>query len=261
MHQNLKTLNDLIADNPNILDFVTVPESAIDLNETALKQAIIRRCGDVEPYYQKPLEFQLFGTLWFNSHSFLFAHALAIWNATYNPIENYDRTETETINDTSAGTRSGTDTHSGTDTTTTSGSNSNTDTHSGTDTETTSGSRENDIAGFDSSGYEDANRETTSETKSTAHGETITSSGQNSGSEAVQHGHSIATEEETTGENERSRSLRVHGNIGVTTSQQMLEAEMELARRFWVYDYIASAFESDNFLTCYKAYYEGEQWN
>lgn len=296
MMRQLKTLNQMLADNPNLLDFVTLPESAAELNTASLKQAIIRRCGDVEPYYQTPTQFSLFGALWFNSHNFLFSHALAIWNATYNPIENYDRTETETINDTSTGTRSGSDTHSGTDTTTTSGTDSATDTHSGVDTKTTGGTetdsethggttsketsttRENKIAGFDSSTYNDANEETETSSETTTHGQTISNSKQTSGSESVQHGesiahsgqtsgsdstqygHRIATAEETTGENERTRNTRIHGNIGVTTNQQMLEAEMELARRFWVYDYIASAFESDNFLTCYKSYYEGEQW-
>lgn len=296
MEHAMKTLNEMLEDNPDLLNFVTIPASATELSADTLKQAIIRRCGDVEPYYQNALQFQLFGALWFNSHSFLFSHALAIWNATYNPIENYDRMETETINDTSSGTRTGSDTHSGTDATTTSGTASGSDAHSGTDTTTNSGTdtttethggttgkttsttRENKIAGFDSQSYAPANQETESGTETTTHGETInttrqnsgtesiqhgetvTKSEQSSGTESIQHGHKIDTTEETTGENERSRNLRIHGNIGVTTNQQMLEAEMQLGSKFWIYDYIASAFESDNFLTCYNSYWGEFQW-
>lgn len=295
--KRLKTLNQLLTDNPNLLSFVAVPQAQAEgLDSATLKTAIIRRCGDVAPYYQKPADFTLFGTMWFNTHSFLFAHALEIWNATYNPIENYDRIEDETVTGTREGSRSGSDTHSGTDTTTTSGTRDVTDTHSGTDTTTTSGSksgsdahtgtdtltdnvtRENEIAGFNSSAYSDANKETESGTHATAHGETITKSEQSSGSEALAYGHTIVTDEDTTGsealahghvitttgtdseETETARESHVHGNIGVTTAQQMIEAELNLANKFWIYDYIASAFETDNFITAYDSYYESSAW-
>ena len=133
---------------------------------------------------------------------------------------------------------------------------------------------ENEIAGFDSSTYQDANKETESGTHATAHGETITTSGQesgsesvahgevitkaeqSSGSEALAHGHKIETESEGTEETETTRASHIHGNIGVTTSQQMIEAELALADKFWIYDYIASAFETDNFITVYNSYYD-----
>ena len=293
----MKTLNQLLTDNPNLLSFVVVPTAqAEDLDSATLKTAIIRRCGDVAPYYQKAADFTLFGTMWFNTHSFLFAHALEVWNATYNPIENYDRREDETVTGTREGTRSGSDTHSGTDTTTTSGNKSGSDAHTGTDTTTTSGSssgsdahtgtdtltdtvtRENEIAGFNSSAYSDANKETENGTHATLHGETITKSEQTSGSESLQHGETITTSEQSSGseslahghvittagtdseETENTRESHIHGNIGVTTAQQMIEAELNLADKFWIYDYIASAFETDNFITVYDSYYESSAW-
>ena len=275
----MKTLNQLLTDNPNLLSFVVVPQAqAEDLDSATLKTAIIRRCGDVAPYYQKAADFTLFGTLWFNTHSFLFAHALEVWNATYNPIENYDRREDETITGTREGSRSGSDTHSGTDTTTTSGSSSGSDAHSGTDTLTDNVTRENEIAGFNSSGYSDANKETENGTHATQHGETITKSEQTSGSESLQHGETITSSEQSSGseslahghvittagtdseETENTRESHIHGNIGVTTAQQMIEAELNLADKFWIYDYIASAFETDNFITVYDSYYESSAW-
>ena len=293
----LKTLNQLLTDNPNLLSFVVVPQAqAEDLDSATLKTAIIRRCGDVAPYYQKAADFTLFGTLWFNTHSFLFAHALEVWNATYNPIENYDRREDETITGTREGTRSGSDTHSGTDTTTRTGSRdveetnsgtdttttsknaSGSDTHSGTDTITDTVTRENEIAGFNSSAYSDANKESENGTHATQHGETITKAQQETGSEALAHGHTVVTDEDTTGsealahghtittagtdseETETARESHIHGNIGVTTAQQMLESEIDLANKFWIYDYIASAFETDNFITVYDSYFESSAW-
>lgn len=269
----LKTLSQMIAQNENLLNFVVVPSDVTDINETALKQAIIRRCGDVEPYYQRDTDFQLFGALWFNSHKFLFSHAVALWNATYNPIENYDRTETETVESSRAGKRGNTDTHSGTDATTTSGTRSNSDTHSGTDTTTrnltdsATTNRETGIAGFNSADYSDANKEdetsttTKTGTETLQHGETITTTETTSGTESLAHGHTIVSSGTDSEDSEVTRNGRIHGNIGVTTAQQMIEAELELANRFWIYDYIASAFESDNFITVYRSYYDGSQFD
>lgn len=45
-------------------------------------------------------------------------------------------------------------------------------------------------------------------------------------------------ETDTTGENSSTHSGRVHGNIGVTTSQQMLEQEVNIAEKLDVYNYI-----------------------
>ena len=293
----MKTLNQMLTDNPNLLSFVVVPQAqAEDLDSATLKTAIIRRCGDVAPYYQKAADFTLFGTMWFNSHNFLFAHALEVWKATYSPIENYDRYEDETITGSREGSRSGSDTHSGTDTTTrttsrdveetnsgtdtttTSGSKSGSDAHSGTDTLTDTVTRENEIAGFNSSAYSDANKETENGTHATQHGETITKSEQTSGSESLQHGETITSSEQSSGseslahghvittagpdseDTETARESHIHGNIGVTTAQQMIEAELNLADKFWIYDYIASAFETDNFITVYDSYYESSAW-
>ena len=89
-----------------------------------------------------------------------------------------------------------------------------------------------------------------------AHGEVITKTEQNSGSEALAHGHIIQNATTGSEENSTERESHIHGNIGVTTAQQMLESEMELASKFWIYDYIASAFETDNFITTYNSYYD-----
>lgn len=299
----LKTLNDMLEDTPNLLSFVEAPADLTEIDNAALKLAVIRRCGNVEPYYQSESDFMLFGTLWFQTHRFLFSHALDIWNAQYNPIENYNRYENETIEGIASGTKQNIDTHSGTDTTRTTETRDKTDTHSGTDTDSTTISgtdntthggtdstiTENEIAGFNSASYSDSTKETANtthgetinvatngtntttsqhgetinvvksgtNTASLQHGEIITTDEDASGTNALEHGHRITSngtnEEETT----NTRESRIHGNIGVTTSQQMITAELELANRFWLYDYIAGAFESENFITAYNNYFGG----
>ena len=115
----------------------------------------------------------------------------------YNPIENYNRTDTGRIN------RSNTRVHSGTD----------------TETRTTNSQSDEYIAGFDSvpSGSNDGlvkndrQENTGGETNTLAHGEQIADNGL-----------------DTT-------SLNSKGNIGVTTTQKMIREEREIAE-FNIYD-------------------------
>lgn len=226
MRQKLQTLNDFIAADPDIMDSaVLIPTGVTALDSAALKLAIVRRCGDVEPYYQNHDEFVSFSRLWFSTHDFLFNHAVKIWEATYNPIENYDRTETEEIEDTKNTTEDRSETNSGMDE---------------LDETVTN---EHYTKGFDSATYLEADKDT-ADTDST-----------------TRYGRVIDRDADIDERGSRTREARIHGNIGVTTAQQMLEAEMELARRFWVYDYIASAYETDNFISVYRSYFGGEQWN
>ena len=150
----------------------------------------------------------------------------------YNPIENYNRTELETISDDKTETHSGNDTNrsSGTDATTLSGSS--TETNSGTDTET------NKQTAYDS------NLQYVHDSSDLQHGHTIgnISSGSNSTTYGKQdtftHGEVIEHEGDITRENHTS------GNIGVTTSQQMLEQEIEVSSKLNVMNIIVNSFKT-----------------
>lgn len=49
----------------------------------------------------------------------------------------------------------------------------------------------------------------------------------------------------------RTYTSRIHGNIGVTTSAQMLEGELALRRSLDIYALIAEEFETDNLIQVY----------
>ena len=49
----------------------------------------------------------------------------------------------------------------------------------------------------------------------------------------------------------RTYTSRVHGNIGVTTSAQMLEGELALRKSMDIYALIAAEFETDNLIQVY----------
>ena len=244
--------------------------------------------------------------------------------AEYNPIENYNRTETTTENtsgshseqgagsETHSGmdsesklmtnneTHGGTDTetHSGTDSETNSGTDtvahsgsdssttSNTTTHTGTITDANSGTdtvSSNKYAfdtntmvpvGSDSTQYGHTLTKTFNETTgdsgtaSVTHGESIgtthghridnthgesiaTLHGQTIGTDFEQttdmtYGHKINQTDNKSGTNSGSltRSSHISGNIGVTTSQQMLEQELLVAPKLNMYNYIMESFKN-----------------
>ena len=166
----------------------------------------------------------------------------------YNPIENYDRQESST--DVTDGTRqhSGTDTssttvdndvvHSGSDVTANSGTD--TTTNSGTDTTT------NQIASYDSTVLQ------THDTSSLLHGHM--ESTQHGMSSTLSHGEHVATDETVSGSMTHGEKIddditlthtsRIHGNIGVTTSQQMLEQELIVAPKLNTINYIIESFKN-----------------
>lgn len=254
-----------------------------------------------------------------------------IYNASkleYNPIENYNRTEIETL------THAGTEEHSGTDTTSSSGTDSKTgstsnnetasgtestnknisgtETNTGTDTTTYRDSKTTENTGTDTTSYSDNKTTTNSGTDTTTN--SVTSYDSNSlyvhDTSALQHGHS--TTENTTGSNNLSHGLKttetisgnntlehgknvataetetdsttrqqtinnsgsnsesgsfdktdslthgeaiernatdtkeshISGNIGVTTSQQMLEQELEISVKLNVMKIITESFKN-----------------
>ena len=135
-------------------------------------------------------------------------------NLEYNPIDNTDKYEDYTDKRTTERTTSG-------ETASTSGG-----TDSRTENETTSGTRnetaEHDVSAENASYYQPDSRDTTQGSnedsrENTARGTTsLTSNGTNS-----------ETENYT---DTFTHTLHTHGNIGVTTTQQMIEAERESVR-------------------------------
>ena len=89
----------------------------------------------------------------------------------------------------------------------------------GTNDTSTSGTVTTDVSAYDSTGYQPKEKVTTSETIDNDTTENNTS----------------------TLDNEGIHTGRIHGNIGVTTSQQMLEAELDLG--YWnIYSRITDMF-------------------
>lgn len=129
---------------------------------------------------------------------------LDVMKAAYNPIENYDNNEesTTTIGVKEENFKKGT----------------NTDT-----TEVGQGqvTTKSDVTSYETNTFADADKVTTDESART----TTTTLGERT---------DIRTEKEHIDKIEK----RIHGNIGVTTSQQMIESELELRKRNVVTEYL-----------------------
>lgn len=174
----------------------------------------------------------------YNMYAESWAKLWATMTVEYSPIENYRMTETETVDrdGTTSGTDTGTVAHQGTDTETHTGTD--TETHTGTDTTVTARTEERGIYGFDSSTASDSDsaviNETATDTKNLTDTRTLnlTDGAQRNETETRNLANS-GTHSDT-----EERELTRYGNIGVTTSQQMITAEREV----WLWLYFEQIF-------------------
>lgn len=170
------------------------------LDADRLKERLLYETIDLELLYSEPTMLGRMIYVWSLSMQHSWNRMKEALYASYSPIENYDRNEDWTDKDTRTDNLTQTTNGSTTGGGTVTGSNSTTDTHS--------------AKGYNSgamvAGEKDQIDTTTSNTTtdSTTNNSTTTNTG--------------------TQGRDYTRKGRVHGNIGVTTNQQMINAELEL---------------------------------
>lgn len=206
----------------------------------------------------------------FSIYSNKWSKLYRILSLEYEPIENYNMTETEKT----------TSTNENTDTITTNTTNSNdvTETNTGTntanDSENTTGkntitdsrtiaednnvTNNNSLYGFNSVSGVNSDSQNGTETRNTT--DNNTHNDDLKGTRTNEHSENINTSKVTAQKNDikdvkdgthmengsQDRTLSRHGNIGVTTSQQMINSEIEL----WQWDFFSGVFKDiDKILT------------
>lgn len=162
---------------------------------------------------------------------------IAIYQAQYDPLQNYDRTEESTH------TRTPDLTKGTTASSTTTGSSS-TDTESQINQQHSSSTTpqnaqtvtETQVAPYDATAYQPKQRDTTTASGSTVTTDSYTGDPDTTTTTGTTSGTSSATQTETeTGTDTTRISSRISGNIGVTTSQQMAESELALAAKMAIW--------------------------
>lgn len=199
-----------------LFDGVVLPEG---IDKENLVADIMRTSGDLYPYHQVPDMLKHNITFWFSRRLFDFERMYKASRMDYSPIENYDRIENVKRDYE----------NSGTDKATTTLGSSTTSKHTGTDT------KETQVSAYNESSY--TNRDKDSQN----YDSTVSNTG--SGSDTTQTDYGLKRKE--------VEEIRVHGNIGVTTSQQMITQEMEIRLKYDIYKVIAQAFEHEFLIQVY----------
>lgn len=234
--------------------FSTLPAG---INTDLLIDNIMLQGGEFPVLYADPGFLKYHITSWCGRWRRTFEKWIAALDVQYDPLSNYDRREEWT--DINAGTRSTSDQSNRSGSHQDAGSQYQTnadmssksiDGTSSAAADSTGDQSETDKkAAFNSSTFEnDTQKLTDNSTRSlTSSATNTTESGNNNGTETATDSrtgsHNDAESRETTETNSDtgSRKGRAWGNIGVTTSQQMLEAELSIAE--WnLYDHITDLF-------------------
>lgn len=232
----------------SIFDLMSFPDGFTNQQKETVRDNILVECAELEFLYPNPTVAKNIIALWSAKEKPYWDRVYHAAQLQYDPIENYRRNEVETINDDKTEQHSGTDLHtlsgsdknisSGSDTTT--GESETTDTESGTDTTT------NKITGYDSEDF--VNHDSSSVT----YGHKNTN--ESEGSSTIEYGKTDTMEHNTQDnyvhgeqikhDGNTSRSLLAYGNIGTMTSQEMLTAEMDVAKIIQVIPIIIESFKN-----------------
>ena len=256
-----------------VFDLMQIPEA---LDRDTLIKNLLAETAELEILYPNPVVFKNLVGVWSAKQIDIWNRLYSTTQYEYNPIENYDRHETGSDSGTGSTTHSGTDgrteaiTTGGKDTldmTRRDGGTEVVDTQysneqGGQDEVTGTDKKGHWIAGFNSqgSGSDDGlvkqTRDQDDASTTTEYGKTE----EGTGSTTTTFGKTETNKDETTygktenvqetktyGEQIRTTSggqheLRAHGNIGVTTTQEMIKQEREISR-FNIYDFIIEDFK------------------
>lgn len=207
----------LLAWEPTIFDNMQLPE---DIALADVVDHIIYKYGDSPLFTPDPDVIKFYMGRWSARRLPLWERYKAAIELEYDPIENYDRHERHTRSPNLTRTQGG----------------SYTDTHTGTVTNSNTGDTTDQRAADNSSTWENFDKTNVNLTDTATNNLTDTRTFNN------------MTEAETGTDTTESR---IHGNIGVTTSQQMLISELDLIPRLDLIDYIADDWHSEFCLSIY----------
>lgn len=254
------TLWGLYQTYPEILDNIELPE---EMDKTTMLDYIFMYAGENEVRYPHPAVLERLVNRWFSSRKHDFEKMWRALHAEYNPIENTDRYEDSwrTIERDGEGTEkrdsSNTVERTNSQTAEVNGESTGNGTTTGESTRTSNLTTEETVSAFDSESYQPGKQRSESGTESTNNTETTNTSA-NSSQSSEQNGNENESATGNTNINRTEKSkdmektgLHSHGNIGITTNQEMITEELEL-RKFDIYKSIALVFEDEFTIPVYE---------
>ena len=233
------------------------------VDKEILTDNILLRGGEFEVIYSEPNFMQRaigsWSKKWYRTFN-KWVEALAI---EYSPLENYDRMEdfTDTTNRglTSSGRKDSGNTRTFDNEDKETIDTQDELTHDTQDelTHDTTQTTEHTVSAFDSSEYQPADKNVTEMDGTETTTKTGTDTNAHTGTDTFNHTGTITDEygEGVSGSEKENTTVkhngRAHGNIGVTTSQQMLESELEISK--WnLYEHITDIFLEEFIIPIYS---------
>lgn len=174
------------------------------IDKVTVENSVLMELGEYEPLWGDPLFFRNMVGIWSKKWQRTFDRWSNALSIDYNPLENYDRMEEWTDEEKETSLLKGTTT--------------------GNTTTVDHETNRNDVSAFNDVDFQPNERNT------------IESN--------VQDNSTSTSDSNTDTTRKNNRTGRAHGNIGVTTSQQMLEAELDVAK-FNIYEQIVDIFAKE----------------
>ena len=206
------------------------------IDKDTLVNNILLRGGEFEVVYSNPDFYKSAIGLWSNKHYRTFEKWINALNIDYNPLENYDRMEewSDSGSRTNTGTVSDSGIRKNTGTQSTESSSKDNFKESGNSTSS------DEISAYNSNSFQNDKKNTTNSSNSS---ETNTTDN-NTRTDNLSESNSNTRTDNLSEKTNSNRIGRAHGNIGVTTSQQMLQSELDIAK--WnIYEKITDLFLSE----------------
>ena len=188
---------------PNIFDDMVLP---VGVEKEVVINSIVSELAEMDLLYSNPIVLKTLIAVWSNKELYNWTKLFATMNFDYNPIDNYDRTETETINNER--------------------------------TNNATGSQENTTTNNLQIASENIHKVTGYNSASLLENEGDSGTVNNTGTV----GNNITSNSNSKDTGTENRTLHSKGNIGVTTTQQMIEQERNISE-FNIYDYIVRSFK------------------
>ncbi len=269
--------NFLAGENKSLFDLLNLPDG---IDKEVLTGSILMRAGEFEVLYPNPYFMRDAIGLWGRKHYRTFEKWVNALNIEYDPLYNYDRTEEYTDThkgdykkeneDISSGNNKRTDDLTRTDNLSQSDDHTRTDNLSQSDDHTRTDDLKstndvtttNDVSAYNDSAYSPKDKQvidqdgsntgtqrtagTTTNTGTQRDAGTTTNTGtvKNTGTSTDEYGNQNKGSEKGDDSWTNTHKARLFGNIGVTTSQQMLQSELDIAE--WnLYEHIADLFVTE----------------
>lgn len=218
-----------------LFDGLQVP-SGIDKQD--IIDEILMQCAELEVLYPTPSIMKRAIEIWSNSNQIKWKKLYDTMTIEYNPIWNVDANIIDKEKISGSDDRTINRTNTGTDTETVNLTDA--ETRNLLDTETVNLTDTKAVKGFNETAWADAEKNTKGGTDTIAHTGTDTIA--HSGTDTINRNETEKVTDGNKNASEREYTQRRTGNIGVTTTQQMLEAERQIAD-FNLIDIIVNSFK------------------